>query len=206
MNLIHAIILGSVQGLTEFLPISSSGHLIVFPHVFGWIQQPLAFDTTLHLGTAVALVVYFFKDLLKIISGFVRDVWNFEDEFSKFSHDGKLGLYILLGSVPAGVIGFLFNDKIESVFRTVEYVVLFLILGSALMLFAGRLWKWEKKKKVGYLESLVIGLFQSLALLPGISRSGSTISGGMLFGLNREEAAKFSFLLSIPLIVIAGGL
>ena len=205
MNLFHAIVLGVVQGLTEFLPISSSGHLIVFPHVFGWIQQPLAFDTTLHLGTAAALVVYFFKDLLKIVSGFVRDIWNFEDEFSKFSHGGKLGLYILLGSVPAGVIGFLFNDKIESVFRTVEYVVLFLILGSALMLFAERLGKWKKNKKVGYLESLVIGLFQSLALLPGISRSGSTISGGMLFGLNREEAARFSFLLSIPIVVLAGG-
>lgn len=204
MNLFHAIILGVVQGLTEFLPISSSGHLIVFPHLFGWAESPLVFDTTLHLGTAAALVVFFFKDLLGIGRGFIQDVWNFEDNISKFSKEGKLGLYILLGSMPAGAIGLLFGDWIEETFRNVSWVVLFLILGSALMLVAERLERWKANKKIGFLESFVIGLFQPLALLPGISRSGATISGGMLFGLSREEAARFSFLLSIPIVVLAG--
>src|SRR3990172_5612305 len=104
MNPVHAIILGAVQGLTEFLPISSSGHLIIFPHLFGWAEQPLVFDTTLHLGTASALVVYFFKDIVKIATGFIRDVWNHEDDLAGFSSDGRLGVYILLGSVPAGLI------------------------------------------------------------------------------------------------------
>jgi len=204
MEPLHAIVLGAVQGLTEFLPISSSGHLIIFPHLLGWPEQPLVFDTTLHLGTAAALIIYFFKDLWKVTVGFFRDVWAYEDEISKFSPEGKMGVYIMLGSIPAGFIGLKFAEQIESIFRNVEYVALFLVLGSVLMLVAERLKKWKKAKKVGFKESFAIGLFQALALLPGISRSGSTISGGMIFGLNREEAARFSFLLSIPIVVLAG--
>ncbi|OGC47321.1 undecaprenyl-diphosphatase UppP [candidate division WWE3 bacterium RIFCSPHIGHO2_01_FULL_42_13] len=187
MNIWHALILGIVQGLTEFLPISSSGHLIIFPSVFGWGIQPLAFDTTLHLGTALALVVYFWKDLLNILM-----------------KDRKLGFLILAGSVPAAVVGLLLENTVETVFRDVSYVILFLLAGSLLMFIAEKLGRWRQNKEVTMKSSILIGVFQSLALLPGISRSGSTISGGMLFGLNREKAARFSFLLSMPIVVAAG--
>lgn len=205
MNIFQAIILGALQGLTEFLPISSSGHLIIVPELLGWGAQPLFFDTTLHLGTALALVVFFFKDLWEIFWGLAKDVWTNEDKFENYSSDGKLGLFILLGSIPAGLIGYIFGDLIENIFRHTLYVALFLIGGSALMFLAERLGNWKKHREVGYIESLLIGLFQALALLPGVSRSGSTISAGMFFGLSREKAAKFSFLLSVPIVVLAGG-
>lgn len=205
MKIFEAIILGLIQGLTEFLPISSSGHLIIVPNLLGWETSPLFFDTTLHLGTALALIVFFFKDLWEISLSFIKDVWTKEDSFKDFSDNGKIGLFILLGSIPAAVVGFFFEGIFETVFRDVFYVILFLIAGSVLMFLAERLGKWKEEKEVGFLSSLMIGLFQTLALFPGVSRSGSTISGGMLFGLSREKAAKFSFLLSVPIVVAAGG-
>uniref|UniRef100_A0A7C4TPJ6 Undecaprenyl-diphosphatase n=1 Tax=candidate division WWE3 bacterium TaxID=2053526 RepID=A0A7C4TPJ6_UNCKA len=205
MSYIQALVLGIVQGLTEFLPISSSGHLIVIPSILGWAPSGLVFDTTLHLGTAAALLVYFFKDLKNIVFGFLKDVWQHQDDFNYYSEYGKYGMYILLGSVPAGLIGFLFEDKIEYVFRALRYVAIFLFLGSLLMYVSEKLSFWKLSSNVNYFKSLAIGLFQSLALLPGFSRSGSTIAGGMLFGLSREEAARFSFLLSVPIVVLAGG-
>jgi undecaprenyl-diphosphatase len=206
MNLFQAVILGVIQGLTEFLPISSSGHLVVLPNIFGWAPHPLVFDTTLHLGTAAALGIFFFKDLWNIFVSFFKDVWNHEENFKKYSDDGKMGLYILLGSIPAGLLGLMFEDVFETVFRNVSWVILFLLLGSILMSVAEKLKLWERKKSKGlnYLKAFVIGIFQSLALFPGLSRSGATISGGMLFGLDREKAARFSFLLSVPIVVAAG--
>jgi undecaprenyl-diphosphatase len=187
MNFFQALILGIVQGLSEFLPISSSGHLIIFPSVFGWEVQSLAFDTTLHLGTALALVIYFWKDIGNIIL-----------------RERKLGYYIIVGTIPAGVAGFFLEDIVENTFRGVFYVVMFLLLGSILMFVSEKVGNWAKKKDLDLKKSLLIGVFQALALLPGISRSGSTISGGMLFGLDRENAARFSFLLSIPVVIGAG--
>ncbi len=191
MGVFEAVVLGIVQGATEFLPVSSSGHLIVLPEIFGWENHALVFDTTLHLGTSLAVLIYFWKDLLEIIK-----------------QPKKWWLVIFLGILPAGLIGFFFNDFLESYFRDVSYVVVFLILGSILMMvgeIVPKYLSWKKDlKKLGLLGSLKIGLFQALALLPGFSRSGSTIAGGMLTGLNRKEAAKFSFLLSIPLVWAAG--
>jgi len=188
----RAIILGIVQAVTEFLPVSSSGHLVIFSHFLGWGNSSLIFDTMLHLGTGFALVAYFWKDLL----GILKDLKG-------------LGLKILLGILPAGIAGFLLEDWFESTFRSVEFVLLFLLLGSLLMLIAEfwlqkRVKLGKEFKKLTLKSASLVGLFQILALFSGFSRSGSTISGGLLLGLNREEAARFSFLLSIPLVLGAG--
>lgn len=193
MTIFQAIILGAVQGLTEFLPISSSGHLIIFPELFGWNTQSLAFDTILHLGTVTALIIYFKTDLLKIIKNI------------------SLLKLLLIGSIPAGVLGFLFESYIEEVFRSTNSVILFLLVGSLLMFLAEKYYKkvWHTERKLNISQvtpkdSLVIGCFQSLALFPGVSRSGATISGGIFKGLTRELSARFSFLLSIPIVLGAG--
>lgn len=204
MSVFQAIILGVVQGLTEFLPVSSSGHLIVIPNLFGWGVSPLVFDIMLHLGTAAALIIFFFKDLWGIFIGFVQDVWFKSDDFEDYSENGKMGLYIIIGSIPAAVLGYFFQDKIENYFRQVWFVALFLILGSVLMFTAEKARRWASNSSVDYKKSFIVGIFQSLALLPGVSRSGATISGGMLCSLKRDKAARFSFLLSIPIVVAAG--
>jgi len=187
MSFFEALFLGIVQGLTEFLPISSSAHLIIIPKFFGWNPHSLVFDTTLHLGTSLALLVYFWLDL-----------WNMLKNFKKW------WLTMFLGILPAGILGFFLNDLFETYFRGIGFVVLFLLLGSVLMFLAERFSPPDKSvavlEEVHPLKSLLIGFFQSLALFPGFSRSGSTISGGMLLGLSRENAARFSFILSIPIV------
>ena len=203
MGVVQALILGVVQGLTEALPISSSGHLVILPLLFGWKEQPLVFDTTLHLGTALALLIYFFKDLWAIFIAFVKDFFSHYAKIKNYSEKGYLGVLLLVGCIPAALLGFLFNDLFETTFRSLTAVAIFLLVGSALMLFAE---KFSKKTdaKLTVKKSLFIGFMQSLALFPGVSRSGATISAGMLAGLNREEAARFSFLLSVPIVVMAG--
>lgn len=185
MNPIKAVLLGVLQGATEFLPISSSGHLVIMPKLLGWESQPLVFDTTLHLGTGLAILAYFWKDL-----------WGY------LKKDRRYLITILIGSLPAGILGFLFNDKFEYYFREPFWVALFLILGSVLIYFAQKI--SDKKDKVDDKDSFLIGIFQALALFPGVSRSGATISGGMILGFTREYAARFSFLLSIPIVFGAG--
>jgi len=195
MTVLQAIILGFVQGITEFLPISSSGHLIVLPQIFGWgSQQPLVFDTVLHFGTALALVVYFWRDLWNLVPRRLAGTY----------HSMSL---LLVGSIPAGIIGFLFGDFFEIHFREVSTVATFLILGSVLMTLAEVFHRVLVKTyyNMSLSKGFMVGLFQALALLPGVSRSGSTISGGMFLGLSREEATKFSFLLSIPIVIVASG-
>ena len=202
MTGLHAVLLGIVQGLTEFLPISSSGHLIILPSLLGWGQQELVFDTVLHLGTAAALMVFFWIDLYIIFTNLLKDVLAGKSKVAKFSDYGKLGIYILVGSIPAGIIGLLLDNFIESRLRGVSAVAAFLLLGSVLMFVAERFSRYFAQV-LTMKKSLIIGLFQALALFPGISRSGSTISAGMLSGLSREEAARFSFLLSVPIVVTA---
>lgn len=193
MTVFHAVVLGFIQGITEFLPVSSSGHLILLPEVLGWHLQSLAFDTTLHLGTAGALIVYFWRDLFEILKS------------KKY-----LGL-IIVGSIPAGFLGFFFGDMLENAFRSAFWVAAFLLAGSLIMFLAEMTYKktWFKERKdqpteLSYKDATVIGIFQSLALLSGISRSGATISGGMFSKLTRETAARFSFILSIPIVIGAG--
>lgn len=202
MTILQSIILGLVQGVAEFLPISSTGHLVLLSKIPGWSEQPLVFDTTLHLATALALIICFWKDIWIIASAFLQSFSLNKLSFKHYTKEAKLGLIIIVGSIPAGLIGVLFGDTIENAFRSVFAVSMFLILGSVLMFFA------EKRSGVSaqldIKKGFIIGLFQSIALLPGVSRSGSTISGGMFLGLNREEATKISFLLSIPIVLSAG--
>ncbi|MEK7594989.1 MAG: undecaprenyl-diphosphate phosphatase [Patescibacteria group bacterium] len=187
MSIFQAILLGVVQGLTEFLPVSSSAHLILVPYILGWPEFPLVFDTSLHLGTALAVLIYFAKDFLKM--------------------DRNMLLKLVLGSVPVVVVGFLFGDVIENVLGGVGGVIIFLLVGSLIMLAAERKALKRKDlriKNVSVTDSIVIGVAQMFALLPGISRSGVTISAGILRGFSREQAARFSFMLSMPAVVGAG--
>lgn len=194
MSFSQAFLLGIVQGLTEFLPISSSGHLVILPRLLGWEIQPLVFDVFLHLGTALALIVYFWKDLYKILLSFLKRTND---------QDFALGKYILIGAIPAGIIGFLLESTIEFTFRGINWVIAFLLLGTLFMWVAEK-WFAKGTNILSEKRSLLIGLFQSFALLPGVSRSGASISAGMYLGLNRELAAKFSFLIAIPTVVGAG--
>lgn len=198
----EALILGAVQGLTEFLPISSSGHLVALPYLFGWDHQPLVFDLILHLGTATALIVYFRYDLLNILRVMFSEIEDEKKKADKYSYETKMGLYIILGSVPAALIGYFLDDFIENAFRGILTVGILLTVGSLLMILAEKI--YSKREWHGDLDpkkAILIGLFQCLALFPGMSRSGSTISGGMILGLHREYAARFSFLMSIPIVI-----
>ncbi len=188
-NIFSGFILGVVQGITEFLPISSSGHLIIVRDVLGLaVQNSLLFDVLLHLATALAIIIYFRKDILEILS------------FKKSQR--VLLLSIVLGTIPAVIVGILFEDSISTVLRSPIVVVYSLCAGSALFFFAE--WKAKQEKKLEVSRGIGVGLFQVLALIPGFSRSGATISGGLIFGLTREEAARFSFLLGIPIMLGAG--
>lgn len=199
----QSLILGIIQGLTEFLPISSSGHLVIVPEIFKWPEQPLVFDVILHMGTAFALIIYFFKDLKDISLALVKDFFKYNLEFNSYSSVSKLAFYIILASIPAAFLGLKYDTYIEAEFRSISSSIIFLILGTAIMLFAEVLYVASQNSKYTYKNTFVIGLFQSLALLPGVSRSGVSISGGMLVGLSREQAARFSFLLSIPIVFAA---
>lgn len=188
MSIFQALILGIIQGVTEFLPISSSGHLILFPHILNWGIHSLSFDLILHLGTLFAIAIFFFKDLLLIFK------------------DKKLFFLLIVGSLPVAVLGYFFESVIESTFRSATYVALFLFLGSIIMLIAEVFFDKISDKKIEYKDisiknAFLIGIFQSLGIFSGFSRSGVTISGGMLLGLSRDLAAKFSFLLAIPAIL-----
>lgn len=188
MNYFLAILAGAVQGLTEFLPVSSTGHLIIYEHIFGISQEEfgLAFDASLHLGTLVAVVLFFYKDYIRSLKS-------------------KLALSIVIGTIPAAVLGLVFETAIESSVRQLWIVGLALVIFSFVIVAAEKVGaKNQLKEKVSPLAALVIGAFQALALVPGISRSGSTISGGLFLGLKREEAAKFAFMLSGPIIAAAG--
>lgn len=213
LQIIQSTILGIVQGLTEFIPVSSSGHLLLIPKVLNWSEQSLAFDITLHLGTALALIVYFKNDFLKLIKSVLSDLLKYinapKNNSVTISKDSKLAYAILLSTIPALSFGYLLNDPLENYFREIFWGVLFLVLGSILMFIAEVYYSNKNKKhndiyEITFKNAFLIGLYQCLALFSGFSRSGSTISGGMLLGYTREVAAKFSFLMSLPVILSAG--
>jgi undecaprenyl-diphosphatase len=192
-----AVILGIVQGLTEFLPVSSSGHLVVMQHYLsGFTGPPLPFDVLLHGGTLISLLIYFFKDIWAIIAAFFRGGTEERRE------NRRLGWMIILGSVPAGIVGIAFMDFFEALFSNIKTVSFMFLVTAALLFVAERRSRAEvEEKRIGVVDALVIGLAQALAIIPGISRSGSTIALGLMLGLKRETAARFSFLLSIPAVV-----
>ncbi len=205
MTLIQSLILGIIQGLTEFLPISSSGHLVLVPHLLGWQipeSQVFPFDVLVQLGTLTAVIIYFWKDLLVIIKGFLKALLD-RRPFS--TTEAKMGWYLILATIPAVVAGVLIKDKVEAAFNSVTATALFLI-GTALLLGMAELFNKPKKgyREINWLDSLIIGIFQILSLFPGVSRSGSTIAGGMFRKLDRASSARFSFLMSIPVMLGAG--
>jgi undecaprenyl-diphosphatase len=205
ITIIQAIILGIVQGLTEFLPVSSSAHLVFMTDILG-LQQNVAFDTLLHLGTLVAVVGYFWKDLVVIISSFLSSLQDiFKGRFKEGLEEKpfkKLSWLLLVGTIPAGLMGILFKSEFEALFNSILYVGIFLIITGLLLWGAERVKPGDKDvKDISFKNAIVIGIAQGIAIAPGISRSGATIAAGLFSGLNRELAARFSFLLSIPAIL-----
>jgi undecaprenyl-diphosphatase len=207
MEVIQAVILGIVQGLTEFLPVSSSGHLVLFQHLFGMKEPELFFDICVHVGTLTAVILFFRKDLRDMAVSAARlSVLFFKKEISY--HDlwkdpnTKFVILIIIGSFPTGIIGLLFKDIAEKMFSSVFIVGCTLIItGTFLWLTRGINKKSSDIKDFSAAQALIIGIVQGIAITPGISRSGSTIAAGLFLGLNREIAARYSFLLSIPAIM-----
>jgi undecaprenyl-diphosphatase len=197
LTIFQAFILGLAQGLGEFLPISSSAHLILIPWLFNWPDPGLTFDVALHIGTLLAVIAYFWKDWLVLI----------RDGLSKGfqTETGRLFWYLVIASIPGAIIGFLLEKKAETTFRSpliigIMLMIIGLILGAADRYGAKR----QKTQAVSFRQSLTIGISQALAIIPGVSRSGITMTSGLLSGLSRENAARFSFLLSTPIIAGAG--
>lgn len=202
MDFLQILILALVQGVTEFLPVSSSAHLILVPILTGWQDQGLAFDVAVHVGTLAAVVLYFRKEIGKMTVSWLGSVTG-----RGMDADAKLAWAVLLGTIPVGLCGLLFKDLIEEHLRH-PYV-----LATTTLLFALLLWWADARARgerneysIGWLDILFIGLAQALALIPGTSRSGATMTAALFLGLSRQAAARFSFLLSIPVIVLAGGL
>jgi undecaprenyl-diphosphatase len=202
MTLLQAILLGVLQGATEFLPVSSSGHLLLVPRLLKMTSPTLSTVAIVHEGTLLAILIYFRRDLWQILKG----VWRGLRERRPLSNqDARLGWYIVVGSVPAAVAGLTLEASFERIFSTPIMAAVFL-LGTALLLVIGeRLMSGRKAiQEMGWVDAIYIGLFQMLALLPGISRSGSTITAGLWRGLDRAAAARYSFLLGVPAILGAG--
>ena len=203
MSLLDAFLLGVLQGFTEFLPVSSSGHLVLGQYLLN-VQNPemLSFDVYVHFGTLISVCIIFRKDIGSILLSLweARHPGALKSSYQANEHF-RLGLAVLVGSIPAGVIGIMFHDRIAEAFRDPKLVAVNLII-TGLILFLTKFPKPSEGKKLGMVQGFIIGIAQSIAILPGISRSGSTISTGLFLGLSPALAAKFSFLLSIP--VIAG--
>lgn len=202
MSTLEAIVLGLVQGLTEFLPISSSGHLRVVPAFAGWEDPGAAFTAVIQLGTMAAVLVYFRADLWRIAVAWLREL---RVPWRQRSHEAKLGWYIILGTVPIAIFGFAFSDQIESGARDLYLIGTMLILFSFVMLLAEHVAKQRRSvEEIDGRDGLAIGFAQALALIPGVSRSGATISAGLILGFDRAAAARYSFLLSVPAVVLSG--
>lgn len=203
MTHLVAILLGFVEGATEFIPVSSSGHLILVRQFLGVNDSAgLTFDAILQLATTFALIAYFWKDLWNLFLTFLDLVMGKNQK----TEDKTLLWAIILGTIPAIIFGLLLEKEMETVFRNAKLVALTLVLGSLLMYLAQLYSKkfLQKNRQMSILKGLSVGFFQCLALVPGVSRSGATISGGLFAGLSREEAVRFSFLLSIPILVGSG--
>jgi undecaprenyl-diphosphatase len=202
VSAIEAIILGLVQGLTEFLPISSSGHLRIVPAFFGWEDPGAAFTAVIQLGTMAAVLVYFRGDLWRIGAAWLRE-WRLP--LRQASHEAKLGWFIILGTIPISIFGFAFRDQIESGARDLYLIGSALIIFSLVMLLAERVGSQRRHlAAMDGRDGVFIGFAQALALIPGVSRSGATISAGLFRGFDRAAAARYSFLLSVPAVVLSG--
>jgi undecaprenyl-diphosphatase len=204
-TILEALVMGIVQGLTEFLPVSSSGHLVVVPFLFGWndpFLNSLAFSVMLHLGTLVALLVYFRDDWVRLIPAGLAAV---RDRSFRSDPDRRLAGLLVASTIPAAIVGVVFNDLIEGQFRHVGLVAVMLVVGGAILFVADRVGRRSRAiADITFPVAIGIGAAQALALIPGISRSGISISAGRLVGLDREAAARFAFLMATPITAGAG--
>ncbi len=202
MSIIEAIIIGIIQGATEFLPISSSGHLVLLPEIFNMTNPDLTLIGLVHAGTLLAVLIYFRQDVWNIITAVLRGLAQ-RQPFAE--PDAKLGWLIVAGSIPVGIVGLLFADFFEEIFSSPTIAAGFLLVTAVLLVVGERMLSGKKElAQMTWSDAVVVGLFQMVALLPGVSRSGSTIVGGLSRGLDRSTAARFSFLLGIPAILAAG--
>jgi undecaprenyl-diphosphatase len=202
LDLLQAIVLGIVQGLTEFLPISSSGHLRIVPAFAGWEDPGAAFTAVIQLGTMAAVVLYFREDLVRIARAWLASL---RDRGRRSELDARLGWYLILGTVPIVVFGVAFSHQIENGARDLYLIGTTLILLGIVLLVAEKVSRRERDlTTITRRDAVVVGFAQALALVPGVSRSGATITAGLFLGMDRVSAARFSFLLSIPAVVLSG--
>jgi len=202
VDLIQSIILGILQGLTEFLPISSSGHILIVPALLGWEDPGAAFTAVIQLGTEAAVLIYFRKDLWDIAKTWLASLHRPE---LRGELNARMGWYLIVATIPIGLLGFAFQDQIETAARNLWLVGSTLIAFGLILGWADRVGTREREVgELSFRDGVLIGLAQSLALIPGVSRSGATISAGLFLGLNRRAAARFAFLLAIPAVVVSG--
>lgn len=206
MEVLKSAVLGIIQGLTEFFPVSSSGHLVIFPYFFKWEQPSLFFAVLLHLGTLLSLFIILFRDMINIIKSFFKGL--FIRRLRK-DEDFIMALLVIIAIIPAAIAGYFINDIIENIFFQPIFAAFFLLLTAAVLVlfeYIGRrneiryIAENNKEKKLNYFIAFITGIGQAVAILPGVSRSGLTISSARIFGIKREKAVKFSFLISIPVI------
>jgi undecaprenyl-diphosphatase len=191
MPLIHTVILGIIQGITEFLPISSSAHLVVLPWFAHWHYQGLAYDVMLHLGTLIAVVIYFFKDWVSLTK---NGLTNYKSE------EGRRFWLLVVATLPAAIIGFFFENIVETTFRNPAYIAVNLIVFAILLAIADRKKATESPKSFTLKAAIIIGIAQAISIFPGVSRSGVTITAGLFLGLSRTDSTRISFLMSTPII------
>ncbi len=202
MGLIEAIVLGLVQGLTEFLPVSSSGHVLLVPVLFGWDDPGAGFTAVIQLGTVAAVLIYFWRDLGRVLSAWGRSLF---DASLRGTPDSRLGWAVFWGTLPVVVVGLLLEEQIDTAFRA-PLVVAGMLVGVALVMWIAEVVskRLRSLEDVRVSDGLVVGVWQALSLIPGASRSGSTIAGALFLGMDRQTAARFSFLLSVPSVLGSG--
>ena len=199
---LKAVVLGVIQGLTEFLPISSSAHLRIFPELFGWGDPGAAFTAVIQIGTELAVLLYFRRDIWRIASCWVRSLVRAE---LRGHIDARMGWYIIVGSVPIGILGVTLKDTIESEFRNLWLIATTLVVMGVVLGIADRVGHTDRTlKQLTMRDAVLMGCAQALALVPGVSRSGATLSMGRFLGYDREAATRYAFLLAIPAVVAAG--
>jgi undecaprenyl-diphosphatase len=205
MNILQAILLGIVQGLTEYLPISSSAHLVIVPYLLGWQipqDQAFIFDVLVQVATLLAVIIYFWKDIVAIAKAFVHGLLSrkpFEQQ------ESRLGWYLILATIPAGLFGLTLKDSVEAAFSNPRMTAIFLLVTAGLLVIAEVVGKRQRDlAQLTWKDALWIGVAQAISIFPGVSRSGSTIVGGMTRDLRRPAAARFAFLMSIPIMLAAG--
>ena len=202
MDILHAVWLALLQGFTEFLPISSSAHLILLPKISGWVDQGLAFDISVHVGTLSAVILYFRHELVPMAHD-----WALSITKRQHTVNSRLAWAVLLGTIPVGLAGLLFQDFIETNLRSTAVIATTTIFFGLLLWWADVFGARKRDEfTISIIDVVVVGLAQALALIPGTSRSGATMTAGLFLGLTREAAARFSFLLSIPVIMLSGTL